>query len=52
MVGYWLAMFFYYAGDVPAVIKEIRSVLRLDAITVTKKTIGKNLEYLKENDFY
>ncbi|MCD7838237.1 MAG: dihydroxy-acid dehydratase [Clostridiales bacterium] len=50
--GRWPAEFFYYAGGVPAIMEEIRSVLHLDAMTVTGKTLGENLDELKENGFY
>ena len=38
--GKWPAQFFYYAGGVPRVMEEIRSMLYLDEKTVTGKTIG------------
>ena len=50
--GRWPAEFFYYAGGVPAIMEEIQSVLHLDAMTVTGKTLGENLEELKQNGFY
>lgn len=50
--GEWPAEFFYYAGGVPAIMEELKSVLHLDAMTVTGKTIGENLEELKVNGFY
>jgi len=50
--GRWPAEFFYYAGGVPAIMEEIKSVLHLDAMTVTGKTLGENLEELKANGFY
>lgn len=50
--GRWPAEFFYYAGGVPAIMEEIRSALHLDAMTVTGKTLGENLEELKQNGFY
>ena len=50
--GRWPAEFFYYAGGVPAIMEEIRSVLHLDVMTVTGKTLGENLEELKRNGFY
>lgn len=50
--GKWPAQFFYYAGGVPAVMEEIKSMLHLDAMTVTGKTLGENLEELKRNGFY
>lgn len=50
--GEWPAQFFYYAGGVPAVMEEIKSKLHLDAMTVTGKTLGENLEELKKNGYY
>ncbi len=50
--GKWPAQFFYYAGGVPAVMEEIKSMLHLDVMTVTGKTLGENLEELKKNGFY
>ncbi len=50
--GRWPAEFFYYAGGVPAIMEEIKSVLHLDAMTVTGKTLGENLEELKASGFY
>lgn len=50
--GRWPAEFFYYAGGVPAIMEEIKSVLHLDAMTVTGKTLGENLDELKQNGFY
>lgn len=43
---------FYYAGGVPAIMEEIKQHLHLDVMTVTGKTIGENLEELKNNGFY
>ena len=50
--GRWPAEFFCYAGGVPAVMEEIRDHLHLDVLTVTGKTLGENLEELKENGYY
>ncbi|PJJ26691.1 dihydroxy-acid dehydratase [Lacrimispora celerecrescens] len=50
--GKWPAQYFYYAGGVPRVMEEIKSVLHLDVMTVTGKTLGENLEILKQNGFY
>lgn len=50
--GRWPAEFFYYAGGVPAIMEEIKPMLHLDVMTVTGKTLGENLEELKENGFY
>ncbi len=50
--GRWPAEFFYYAGGGPAIMEEIKGVLHLDVMTVTGKTLGENLEELKQNGFY
>ena len=50
--GRWPAECFYYAGGVPAIMEEIKGHLHLDAMTVTGKTLGENLEELKKNGFY
>ena len=41
--GDWPAQYFYYAGGVPRIMEEIKSMLHLDAKTVTGKTLGENL---------
>ena len=50
--GEWPAQYFYYAGGVPRIMEEIRDHLHLDVLTVTGKTLGENLDELKENGFY
>lgn len=50
--GKWPAQFFYYAGGVPTIMEEIKSMLHLDVCTVTGKTLGENLEDLKNSGFY
>lgn len=50
--GRWPAQFFYYAGGVPTIMEEIKSMLHLDALTVTGKTLGENLEELKNSGYY
>ncbi|MBC5689407.1 dihydroxy-acid dehydratase [Mediterraneibacter sp. NSJ-55] len=50
--GRWPAEFFYYAGGVPAIMEEIREKLHLDVMTVTGKTLGENLDELRQNGFY
>ncbi|MBR6898221.1 MAG: dihydroxy-acid dehydratase [Lachnospiraceae bacterium] len=50
--GRWPAEFFYYAGGVPAIMEELRSVLHLDAMTVTGRTLRENLDELKNNGYY
>lgn len=49
--GDWPAQYFCYAGGVPRVMEEIRSMLHLDAMTVTGKTLGENLDALKRAAF-
>ncbi len=50
--GKWPAECFYYAGGVPAIMEEIKDKLHLDVMTVTGKTLGENLEELKQNGYY
>jgi dihydroxy-acid dehydratase len=50
--GHWPAQYFYAAGGVPRIMEEIKDALYLDALTVTGKTLGENLEDLKRNGFY
>jgi dihydroxy-acid dehydratase len=50
--GRWPAEFFYYAGGVPAIMEEIKEELHLGVMTVTGKTLGENLEELKQSGFY
>jgi L-arabonate dehydrase len=35
---------FYYAGGLPAVLEQIRDLLHVDALTVTGRTVGENLD--------
>src|SRR4051794_12661541 len=35
---------FYYAGGLPAMLDQLRDLLHLDALTVTGRTLGKNLD--------
>ena len=42
--GDWPAQYFYYAGGVPRIMEEIKSMLHLDAKTVTGKTLGENIQ--------
>ena len=50
--GRWPAQYFYYAGGVPRVMEQIRSMLHLDVMTVTGKTLGENLDELKATGYY
>lgn len=40
----------HYAGGIPAVMKELRSVLHTNVLTVTGKTLGEILEEAEEGD--
>jgi dihydroxy-acid dehydratase len=42
--GQYLMEDFYYAGGLPAVIRELGSLIHRDALTVNGKTIGDNVE--------
>jgi dihydroxy-acid dehydratase len=42
--GEYLMEDFYYAGGLPAVMRQIADLLDLDALTVTGRTVGDNLE--------
>ncbi len=50
--GRWPAQYFYYAGGVPRIMEEIRSMLHLDAMTITGKCLGDNLDELNRNGYY
>ena len=50
--GFWPAQYFYYAGGVPRIMEQIRPFLHLDAMTVTGRTLGENLDDLKASGFY
>lgn len=50
--GRWPSEFVYYAGGVPAIMEELRGLLHLDALTVTGKTLGENLDELKSSGYY
>lgn len=50
--GYWPGEYFWYAGGVPAIMEELKDVLNLNVQTVTGKTLGENLEILREEGFY
>ncbi len=42
--GKYLMEDLYYAGGLPAVMKELSPLLHLDALTVTGKTVGENIK--------
>jgi dihydroxy-acid dehydratase len=50
--GKYPADLFWRAGGTPGIMKEIYKYLHLDALTVTGKTIGENLEDLEKEGFF
>lgn len=50
--GRWPAQFFHDAGGVPRVMEEIKSMLDLNVLTVTGRTLGENLEEIRKSGFY
>jgi dihydroxy-acid dehydratase len=50
--GFYPGSYFWYAGGLPAIMEEIKEFLHLDVMTVTGKTLGENLEELKNNGYY
>ncbi|MFV0414364.1 MAG: dihydroxy-acid dehydratase [Oscillospiraceae bacterium] len=50
--GKWPAEYFYYAGGVPRVMEEIKSLLHVNVLTVTGKTLGENLEDIRKSGYY
>lgn len=50
--GFYPAEYYYYAGGTPAIMEAIKEHLHLEVMTVTGKTLGENLEDLKQNGYY
>ena len=50
--GKWPSQLLWYAGGVPAIIREIKEFLHLDTLTVTGKTLGENLIDLEKSGFF
>ncbi|WP_188400091.1 dihydroxy-acid dehydratase, partial [Sporomusa sp. GT1] len=50
--GQWPTDLFWYAGGVPALMRELRDMLYLDAMTVTGKTVGENLDELEATGWF
>ncbi|MCI8350357.1 MAG: dihydroxy-acid dehydratase [Oscillospiraceae bacterium] len=50
--GHFPSEYLHYAGGIPAVMEEIRDFLHLEALTVTGKTLGENLESLTHSGYY
>jgi len=43
------AEYYWYAGGTPYIMEQIKGHLNLDVMTVISKTLGENLEMLREN---
>jgi dihydroxy-acid dehydratase len=50
--GKYLSELVWYAGGIPRVQMELRDLLDLDVVTVTGKSLGKNLEDLERDGFF
>jgi dihydroxy-acid dehydratase len=50
--GRFLTELFWFAGGIPRIQWEIQDLLDLDVLTVTGKTLKKNLENLKKEGFF
>ncbi|MFV0393402.1 MAG: dihydroxy-acid dehydratase [Coprobacillaceae bacterium] len=50
--GFYPAEYYYYAGGTPAIMEAIKEHLYLDVMTITGKTLGENLEDLRNSDYY
>jgi len=50
--GGYATEYFWYAGGVPAVMRELKDKLYLEAMTVTGKTLGENISDLEENGYF
>ncbi len=50
--GTYPAIFFWYAGGVQGVVREIKDRLHLDAMTVTGRTLGENLKELEKRHYF
>ncbi|MGM9940367.1 MAG: dihydroxy-acid dehydratase [Bulleidia sp.] len=50
--GFYPAQYYYYAGGTPAIMEAIRDHLHLNVMTVTGKTLGENLDDLKNRGYY
>jgi dihydroxy-acid dehydratase len=52
MTGRWPTQILWFAGGVPAIMQVLKDQLHLDALTVTGKSLGENLEDLDRNGFF
>lgn len=50
--GRWPSQFLWYAGGIPAVMREIKDFLHLDCMSITGKTLGENLNEFEKGNFF
>jgi len=50
--GKWPGQFLWFAGGVPAIMRELKEFLHLDVLTVTGKTLAQNLNDLEKNGYF
>ncbi len=50
--GKWPTRMLWYAGGVPALMRELKEDLNLDVMTVTGRSLGENLDELEDNGFF
>src|SRR5215471_15282006 len=50
--GKYPVEYFYYAGGVPKVMRELGDLLHLDCLTVTGKTVRENLDEIERSTFF
>jgi dihydroxy-acid dehydratase len=50
--GKWPTQLLWFAGGVPAVMRELSDFLHLDVMTVTGKTLGENLAELERSGYF
>ena len=52
MTGPWPTQILWFAGGVPGIMRVIKDFLHLDALTITGKTVGENLDDLEKDGFF
>ena len=50
--GKWPSQMLWFAGGVPAIMRELERYLHLDCMTVTGKTVGENLSDLERSGYF
>ena len=50
--GEYPSEYFWLAGGVPEIMRQLKGLLHLDALTVTGKTVGENLRILEERGYF